>query len=118
MLVPITPSAFDLVAAEVVVIMAKEADARFMCILNNVSAREKKLALTVRFILKEAGVHVAKQEIANRVAHKHGATVGKTSSELPNGAAASEEIHAVWLEIQAEIKKLKAAKKRKAKARG
>ena len=100
-LVPMTPSAFDLGASQDVVMLARDAGAAFMCVMNNVGQYEKKIAASVRDLLIQSDVPLATQTIAGRPMHKQGATVGKAAAELANGAAAAAEIDALWIEIKA-----------------
>ena len=108
--IPVIPSAFDLMATQDAVVLAREEGVEFICVFNNVTTHEKKLADSSRAMLFNSGVPIAQTVITNRVAHKSSATVGKTAPEVSNGKPAADEIEALWIEIKAQA--LLAAKRK------
>lgn len=104
--IPVKPSMLDLSATQDAVALARETEASYLVVLNDVHAREK-LAASARKMLKGAGVPVAKAEIPHRVAHTRCMTVGKTAAEVDGGKHrdAANEIDALWAEVKAAANK-------------
>ena len=81
--------------------------------LNDVSPGDKKMAAAARAYLSTHGT-VAEAEMAHRVSHVKGATVGKTAAEVDKGkdTAAIAEIEEVWAEIKKAAMSAARARKR------
>lgn len=116
-MIPVKPSAIDLLATEDAVTYAREAGGRFVVVLNDVGPREK-LAAKAREAFVRVGVPVAETEIMHRVSHITAMTVGKTGAEVNKGRdqTAAAEINALWAEIKAAA--IKAAEAHKVLAQG
>jgi chromosome partitioning protein len=105
-LIPVKASLVDLLATEAAVTIALDANASFLCVLNDVNARER-LADKARDAMGKQGVPLADTHIAHRVSHVQGMTVGKSAAEVNGGkdTAAAEEIDALWREVKSAAQK-------------
>ena len=103
-LIPLRPSALDLLGSEDAVAMAKEAKTAFVCVFNDVEPRWSGSS-AAREYLVAAGVPVAKTVVAHRAAHFSAMAFGKTGPEVGKDGRAEEEISALWSEIKAALKK-------------
>lgn len=116
--IPIKPSALDLLASQDAVVMAREAGIPHLVVLNDVEPRWKTTQ-NAKSYLQSSDVPVAETSISHRASHVASMTVGKTAAEVNKGkdAAAAEEVESLWLEIKAAAQKaVKARAKAKAKA--
>lgn len=117
--IPIKPSALDMLATQDAVTLARQAGAAFLVVINDVQPREK-VTDSARAQLVKFKVPVAETEIAHRVSHVAGATVGKSAAEVNGGRdkAAAEEVATLWAEVKAAAAKAARAKSRREKAHG
>lgn len=111
-IIPLRPSALDIVASEDAVIMAREANKPHLCVLSDAEPRWKTTSSAGDY-LKAAKVPVAKETVTHRAAYLGAMTSGKTGPEIDKTGAAGVEIAALWK----EVKGLLAASK-KGKGRG
>jgi chromosome partitioning protein len=111
-IIPLRPSALDIIASEDAVIMAREAGKPHLCVLNDAEPRWKTTAGAGAY-LKAGKVHLAKDPVTHRAAYLGAMTSGKTGPEIDRTGTAGDEIAALWK----EVKGLLAAAK-KGKARG
>ena len=114
-LIPVKASMIDLLATQDAVALAREANAKFLVVINDVGPRER-LVESARELLSNAEVPIAHTQITHRVSHVQGMTVGKSAAEVNNGRdrAAAEEIDRLWKEIKSAAVK---ASRARAKAR-
>lgn len=114
-LIPIKPSMLDLLGTQDAVMLAREAGTRFLVVLNDVSPREK-VAEAAREFLFTHDLPIAETQIAHRVSHITGMTVGKSAAEVNGGRdkAAADEIDALWREVKAAATKAAKAKRKEA----
>jgi chromosome partitioning protein len=112
-LIPLRPSALDLIGAEDAVIMAREAGVPHLCVINDAEPKWKTTD-KAREYLEKADVPVAKTIVTHRAAYLGAMTSGRTGPELERGTTACrEEIDALWAEVkQALAKKVKGGKRR------
>ena len=99
--IPVKASLRDCESTLDAVDLAKAAGLRFVFVLNDVSPGDKKMAAAARAYLATHGT-VAETEMAHRVSHVKGATVGKSAAEVDKGkdTAAIAEIEQLWVEIK------------------
>lgn len=102
--IPIRPSALDLVGSEDAVLMAREAGVRHLCVINDAEPRWKSTH-TARDYLLAAGVPIAETTIAHRQAYLAAMASGKTGPEIDRskGKDAEAEITALWREVKAAL---------------
>ena len=118
-LIPVRPSVVDLLSSEDAVVLAREADAAFLVVLNDVGAQEReKVVRLTREALFSSGVPIAETEIIHRVAHMTGMNTGKSASEIKGASAAAAEIERLWAEVKTAAIKAHKARTRKAVAHG
>jgi chromosome partitioning protein len=97
--VPMRASGLDLVASQDCVTLCRQSGTAFLCVLNDVSARDaKSLGENARNTLLSFKVPLAKTIVAHRAQHVNAMTTGKTGPEKDKAAAA--EIDALWLEVK------------------
>lgn len=115
-LIPVRPSVLDMLAMQDAVVLAREANAAFMCCLSDVGAGDKKVAQAARTFLLNANVPIAQTQVNHRVSHVAGMTVGKVAAEVNGGRdrLAAAEISALWREIKPLAIKAAQEKSRKA----
>lgn len=116
--IPIRPSALDLLATEDAVAMANEAEKAFVCVINDAEPRWKTTH-TAREYLLAADVPVAETIIAHRQAYLAAMTRGRTGPEVDDSKdhKAVAEINDLWNEIKSRLmKSRKATAKAAAKA--
>lgn len=101
--VPLRPSALDLLGSEDAVTTAQEKGRAHLCVFNDVDSRWRGLS-EAREYLESAGVPVAKTTIAHRSAFLSAMASGKTGAETTDKRAA-EEIDNLWAELKAALKK-------------
>jgi chromosome partitioning protein len=113
-LIPVKASMVDLLATQDAVSLARDAQASFMCVFNDVGSRER-IAEKARELLLNAEVPIAKTEVVHRISHIQAMTVGKSAAEVNSGkdSAASAEIDALWKEVNEPATKAARAKARK-----
>jgi chromosome partitioning protein len=111
--IPIKPSMLDLLGTQDAVVLAREAGTPFVIVINDVSPREK-VAESARQFLFTHDLPIASTQIAHRVSHIQGMTVGKSAAEVNGGKdkAAAEEIDALWREVKAAATKAARARER------
>lgn len=112
-LIPVRAAVVDLLASEDAVVLARDAGAEHLVVLNDVGDREReRVVKKAREVLSEKDIPVAQQEIIHRVAHITGMNTGKVAAEIKGGTApkAADEIAKLWAEVKA--KAMKAAKAR------
>lgn len=97
-LIPIKPSAHDLIASQDAVVLARRANAAFGVVFNDVRPREAAVR-SARNELLNFGLPILKTEITHRVAHINAAAKGKSAAELRDKAAAAQ-IQALWNEVR------------------
>lgn len=97
-LIPIKPSAHDLVASQDAVVLARMANAVFGVVFNDVRSKESAVR-SARNELLNFNLPILNTEIVHRVAHINAAAKGKSAAELRDKAAAGE-IDALWEEVQ------------------
>jgi cellulose biosynthesis protein BcsQ len=105
-LIPVKPSMVDLLATQDAVSLARGANADFLCVFNDVGAREK-IVDKARALLFSASVPIADTQIVHRVSHITSMTVGKSAAEVNGGkdTAARDEIERLWQEVKAAATK-------------
>jgi chromosome partitioning protein len=119
-LIPVKASMVDLLATQDAASLARDAQAAFMCVFNDVGSRER-VAEKARELLLNAEVPIAKSEVVHRISHVQAMTVGKSAAEVNSGkdSAASAEIDALWKEVkEAATKAARAKARKKAAAHG
>ena len=116
-LIPIKASMLDLTATQDAIVLAKEADAEFMCVLNDVDSRTKLADSAVKMLATQK-IPVAETRVMHRASHVAGMTVGKSGAEVNNGKdkAAADEIDSLWAEVKAAAIRAAKARAKKAKA--
>ncbi len=97
-LIPIKPSAHDLIASQDAVVLARMANAVFGVVFNDVGPKESAVR-SARNELLNFKLPILDTEIVRRVAHINAAAKGKSAAELRDKAAAAE-IDALWDEVQ------------------
>lgn len=108
-LIPLRASALDLIASEDAVLMAREASANHLCVVNDAEPRWKTTH-SARDYLLAASVPLAQTIITHRVAYLGAMTSGKTGPEVERDGQAKKEIDALWTEIKASVRKTKRAR--------
>jgi chromosome partitioning protein len=110
-LIPVKASMIDLLATQDAVALAREANAKFLVVINDVGPRER-LVESARELLSNADVPFADTQITHRVSHVMGMTVGKSAAEVNNGrdTAAAEEIDRLWKEVKSAAAKASRAR--------
>jgi len=103
-IIPLKPSALDLIASEMAVLIAREAETKHLCVINDVEPRWTTTAKAKSYIEK-AGVPVAQQMISHRAAYLGAMTTGKSGPELDKSGKCSEEIDKLWAEIKSVLRK-------------
>ena len=107
--IPMRASGLDLMASQDCVRLCQQSCTAFLCVLNDVSARDaKSLGENARNMLHTYKIPVAKTAVAHRVSYINAMTSGKTGPEKDRVAA--EEIEALWVEVKKAA--MAAAKKR------
>lgn len=101
-IVPLRPSALDLVASETAVIMAREEGAQMLCVLNDADPRWKTTASAHSYLFA-SGTPVAETIIAHRAAYLAAVTSGRSGPEVERDGKARREIDALWAEITAKL---------------
>jgi len=105
-LVPLRASAFDLIASEDAVSIAREASTPLLCVFNDAEPRWKTTQ-TAREYLLAAEVPVANTIVTHRAAYIGALTSGRTGPELERPAkghktsASEAEISNLWFEVKA-----------------
>lgn len=114
-LIPVKPSMIDLIGTQDAVVRARGIGTDFLVVLNDCGPREK-VAESARAFLLNHDVPIAETQIAHRVSHITGMTVGKSASEVDGGRdkAAASEIDRLWAEVKAAA--IKAARAREHEA--
>ena len=117
-LIPVKPSMIDVLATQDANAIAREANATFAVVFNEVGPRER-IVHKARELLFSVDVPIFDTAIVRRTSHIMGMTVGKSAAEVNSGkdTAATEEIEALWKEVKAATNKSVRGKKREA-ARG
>lgn len=101
-LIPVTSSAFDLMAARSIVDICKERDKPFAFILNRQNARRDALNASAQAHLQKLG-EVLEQSVQDRTAYVSALNKGKTGPEHPDTKQAREaraEIEALWAAVK------------------
>lgn len=109
-LIPVTASAFDLMAARAIVDLCKDHDKPFAFVLNRQNARRDALNSSAKTHLRKLG-EVLDENVQDRTAYVSALNKGKTGPEHPDIKQAREarpEIEALW----AAVKKRATAKAR------
>lgn len=107
-LIPVTSSAFDLMAARSVVDLCKEHSKPFAFVLNRQNARRDVLNASARAHLRKLG-DVLDQDVQDRTAYVSALNKGKTGPEHPDTKQAREarlEIEALWEAVKARASTL------------
>ena len=114
-LIPVKPSMIDILATQDAVAMAREANATFAVVFNEVGPRER-IVDKARALLFSADVPILDTAVVRRTSHITGMTVGKSAAEVNGGkdTAAAKEIDALWREVKAAANKAVRGKKREA----
>jgi chromosome partitioning protein len=112
-LIPIKPSAHDLIASQDAVVLARRAEADFGIVFNDVRPRETAVR-SARNELLNFDLPILDTEIRHRVSHINGAAKGKSAAELRDKAATAE-IDNLWAEVRQAAS---SAVKRRAKEGG
>lgn len=117
-LIPTKASMADIHASQDAIAMAREANATFSVVFNEIYPRER-IVDKAREFLASVNVPMLGTDIMRRTSHVTGMTVGKSAAEVNGGrdAAATAEIDGLWREVKAAVNKAARAKKREA-ARG
>ncbi len=100
--IPLRPSALDLISSEDAVIMARELGKRHLAVINDAEPRWKTTH-SARDYLLAAGVPVADTIIAHRAAYLAAMTSGRTGPEIDRSNKTQDEINALWLEVLAAL---------------
>ena len=110
-LIPVKPSMIDILATQDAVAMAREADATFAVVFNEVGPRER-IVDKARELLFSVDVPILDTAIVRRTSHITGMTVGKSAAEVNGGkdTAAADEIDALWREVKAAPTRRRAAR--------
>ena len=109
-LIPVTASAFDLMAARAVVTLCKDHNKAFAFVLNRQNARREVLNSSAEAHLRKLGP-VLDEHVQDRAAYVSALNKGKSGPEHPDSKQAREarpEIEALW----ASVKKRATAKAR------
>ena len=116
-LIPVKPSVVDLLATQDAVSLAREADARFLVVFNDVAPKERVVEEARRALFNH-GVPIAETKITHRTSHVSSMTVGKTAAEVNKGkdTAATAEIDSLWQEIKKAAAAPKVPVKKRARA--
>src|SRR5262245_30106177 len=111
-LIPLRPSALDLIASEDAVKMSLEANKPYLCIINDAEPKWKTTHSAKDYLLA-ANVPVAEQIIAHRAAYLGAMTSGRTGPETEKDGKCNEEIGNLWDEIKKTVAKGKVKEKRR-----
>jgi len=103
-IIPLRPSALDLLGSEDAVALALEAETPFLVVFSDTDPRWSG-ADAARKYLEASGVPVAKTVIAHRAAFLKAMASGKSGPEMGTDGKAAEEIDQLWAEIKAALKK-------------
>jgi chromosome partitioning protein len=99
-LIPLRPSAVDLIASEDAVLAAQRAGIAYLCVLNDAEPAWKTTGAAKNY-LAEAEVRAAKTIIGHRKAYLAAMTSGRTGPEVEDRKAKCEtEVNALWGEIK------------------
>lgn len=97
--IPMRASGLDLMASQDCIRLCQQGGAAFLCVLNDVSARDaKSLGENARNTLLTYKIPIAKTAVAHRVPYINAMTSGKTGPEKDRASAA--EIDALWDEVK------------------
>lgn len=108
--IPVRPSALDLIASEDAVVMAREAGAHHLCVINDAEPRWKTTSAAREYLLA-ASVPVANTIVTHRAAYLAALTSGKTGPEFEKPtkgqktSVAEQEISDLWSEVKAATRK-------------
>ena len=92
-------SGLDLTASQDAVRLCQQHERAFLCVLNDVSARDaKSLGENARNTLRTYRIPLARTTVAHRVPYINAMTSGRTGPEKDRAAA--KEIDALWAEVQ------------------
>lgn len=114
-LIPLRPSSLDLIGSEDAVIMAREAETPYLCIINDAEPTWKTTGKAQSYLLA-AGEPVAKTIITHRAAYLGAMSMGKSGPEIEkpkkkgDPIPAEEEINALWTEVKAALAKSKGSR--------
>ncbi len=97
-LIPIKPSAHDLIASQDAVVLARKTNAAFGIVFNDVGRNETAVR-SARNELLNFNLPILETEIVHRVAHINAAAKGKSAAELRDKAATAE-IETLWDEVR------------------
>jgi chromosome partitioning protein len=97
-LIPIKPSAHDLIASQDAVVLARRAEADFGIVFNDVRRGETAVR-SARNELLNFDLPILTTEIRHRVSHINAAAKGKSAAELRDKAAIGE-IDDLWAEVR------------------
>lgn len=102
-LIPVTSSAFDLMAARAIVELCNDHEKPFAFVLNRQNARRDALNSSARAHLRKLG-EVLDEGVQDRTAYVSALNKGKTGPEHPDAKQAREarpEIEALWAAVKA-----------------
>jgi chromosome partitioning protein len=111
-LIPLRPSALDLIASEDAVKMAQDAGVPLLCVLNDAEPKWKT-TLSARDYLLAASVPVAATIVAHRQPYLGAMTMGKTGPEIDRSKEGhtEREISGLWAEVKAALAQAGKSKK-------
>jgi chromosome partitioning protein len=114
-LVPLRPSSLDLIGSEDAVIMAREANTPYLCVINDAEP-SWKTTNSARDYLLAAGEPVAETIITHRAAYLGAMSMGKSGPEIEkpkrkcDTPPAAQEISTLWAEVKAALAKSKGSR--------
>jgi len=110
-IIPLRPSALDLIGSEDAVLMSREAGVPYLCVINDAEPRWKTTH-TARDYLLAATVPVADTIICHRQPYLAAMASGRTGPEVDKSKDkhSETEISALWNEVKAALGKSKGAR--------
>jgi chromosome partitioning protein len=108
-IIPLRPSALDLIGSEDAVLMAREAGVPYLCVINDVDPRWTKCTRDARGYLLTHKVPIAEAIIHHRQAYLAAMASGRTGPEVDKSKEkhAESEISSLWNEVKIALGKSK-----------
>jgi chromosome partitioning protein len=112
-IIPLRPSALDLIGSEDAVLMAKEAGVPYLCVINDADARWTKITREARGHLLTHEVSLAETIICHRQAYLAAMASGQTGPEIDKTKEkhTEAEISSLWNEVKVALGKSKGARR-------
>jgi chromosome partitioning protein len=115
---PLRAADQDLGSTEYLVSACLDFGKPLLIVINSVNPRGDKRADEVRSLLVKSGLHVAANNIAQRVPYVDAMNIGKSAAELKTGVEARNEIESLYLEVVSAARASKATHRKTERSHG